>query len=328
MQRNGKYDIIYSVITMTKLFLLVPCFNEEKALPITATALKGKMEELYKSGKISNDSRIVFIDDGSKDSSADIIRTLHKDSRLFSGIFLSRNKGHQNALLAGLHYAADKCDCAISLDCDLQDDINAIDKMLDSFNGGNDIVYAVRSSRKKDSFFKRFTARCFYKTTKLLGGEIVENHADFRLMSNRALNSLKEFKEVNLFLRGIVPMLGFKTDLVYYERLERVAGKSKYPLRKMISFANEGITSLSTRPLNIIISLGFFITFISFIMLIYSLIQYYTGNTEVGWTSTFVSIWFLGGIQLIALGVIGKYIGKIYLEAKHRPPYIIEEIIE
>ena len=328
MQRQDNYDIIYMVILMTKLFLLVPCFNEEKALPITAGALKGKMEELYKAEKISGDSRIVFIDDGSRDETPNIIKALNKESKLFTGIFLSRNKGHQNALLCGLHYAADKCDCAISLDCDLQDDINAIDKMLDSFNNGNDVVYGVRSSRKKDSFFKRFTAGCFYKTTKLLGGEIVENHADFRLLSNRALKALKEFKEVNLFLRGIVPMLGFKSDVVYYERLKRVAGKSKYPLRKMISFASEGITSLSTRPLNIIIGIGSVITLISFIMLIYSLIQHYLGHTEAGWTSTFVSIWFLGGIQLIALGIIGKYIGKIYLETKHRPPYIIEEIVE
>ncbi len=313
---------------MTKLYLLVPCFNEEKALPICAASLKDKMEALYKSGKITQDSRIVFIDDGSRDETKNIIKALNSQSRLFTGIFLSRNRGHQNALLCGLHYAADKCDCAISLDCDLQDDINAIDKMLESFSKGNDIVYGVRSSRNKDSFFKRFTAGCFYKTTKVLGGEIVENHADFRLMSSRALTALKDFKEVNLFLRGIVPMLGFKSDVVYYERLKRVAGKSKYPLRKMISFANEGITSLSTRPLNIIIGIGSFITFVSLIMLIYSLIQHFSGNTEAGWTSTFVSIWFLGGIQLIAIGVIGKYVGKIYLETKHRPPYIIEEIIE
>ncbi len=328
MQSKAKYDIIYLVIKVTKLFLLVPCFNEEKALPITAAALKDKMEDLYSKGKISPDSRIVFIDDGSKDSTKTLIKALHKDSRLFSGIFLSRNRGHQNALLCGLHYAKDKCDCAISLDCDLQDDINAIDKMLDSYICGNDIVYGVRNDRKKDTFFKRFTAKCFYKITKLLGGEIVENHADFRLMSNRALNCLKEFNEVNLFLRGIVPMLGFKSDVIYYERLKRVAGKSKYPLKKMISFAEEGITSLSTRPLNIIISLGSFISFVSLIMLIYSLVRHFAGNTEAGWTSTFVSIWFLGGIQLTALGIIGKYIGKVYLETKHRPPYIIEEIIE
>lgn len=313
---------------MTKLFLIIPCYNEEKALPITATVLKNKMEALAKSNKISTDSRIVFVDDGSKDATADIIRALNKQSPLFSGIFLSRNKGHQNALLAGLHYAADKCDCAISLDCDLQDDVDAIEKMLDSFSKGNDIVYGVRNSRKKDTLFKKFTAYCFYKTLKFLGSDLIENHADFRLMSNRALNSLKEFKEVNLFLRGIVLMLGYKTDIVYYERLKRVAGKSKYPLRKMLSFAGEGITSLSTRPLDIIIGIGFFITLVSFIMLIYSLVRYFSDNTLVGWTSTFVSIWFLGGIQLIALGVIGKYIGKIYLETKHRPPYIIEEIIE
>jgi glycosyltransferase involved in cell wall biosynthesis len=269
-----------------------------------------------------------LIDDGSKDNTADIIRALNNSSPLFSGIFLSKNKGHQNALLAGLHYASDKCDCAISLDCDLQDDINAIDDMLNKYSAGCDIVYGVRSSRKKDSLFKKLSAKFFYKTVNLLGGEVVDNHADYRLMSKKALGALKEFKEVNLFLRGIVPMLGFKTDVTYYERTTRVAGKSKYPLRKMLSFASEGITSLSTRPLNLIIGIGSFITLVSFVMLIYSLVQHFSGNTEAGWTSTFVSIWFLGGIQLIAIGVIGKYVGKIYLETKHRPPYIIEEIIE
>ncbi len=313
---------------MVKLFLIVPCYNEEKALPLSAPVMREKMEELCKSGIISKDSRIVFVDDGSKDSTADIIRSLHNSSPLFSGIFLSRNRGHQNALLAGLHFASGKCDCAVSLDCDLQDDINAIDKMLERFNEGYDIVYGVRSSRRKDSFFKRITAKGFYKTVNLLGGGLIEDHADYRLMSSKALTALKEFKEVNVFLRGMVPMLGFKSDIVYYERIKRVAGESKYPLRKMLSFAGEGVTSLSTRPLNLIIGLGTVITFVSFIMLIYSLIQHFTGNTEVGWTSTFVSIWFLGGLQLTAIGVIGKYIGKIYLETKHRPPYIIEEIIE
>ncbi len=313
---------------MTKLFLIVPCYNEEKALPLSAPVMREKMEALCKKGIISNDSRIVLVDDGSKDETAAVIRSLHESSPLFSGIFLSRNRGHQNALLAGLHYASGKCDCAISLDCDLQDDIDAIDKMLEKFNNGCDIVYGVRSSRKKDSFFKKATANCFYKTVNILGGDLIENHADYRLMSQKALKALEEFKEVNLFLRGIVPMLGFKSDIVYYERTRRVAGKSKYPLRKMLSFATEGITSLSTRPLNIIIGIGTIITFVSFLMLVYSFVQYFSGHTVSGWTSTFVSIWFLGGIQLIAIGVIGKYIGKIYLEAKHRPPYIIDEIIE
>lgn len=313
---------------MTKLFLIVPCYNEEKALPLSAPVLKQKLESLISNNTISSGSKIILVDDGSKDSTADIIRTLCGSSPIFGAVFLSRNRGHQNALLAGLHYASERCDCAVSLDCDLQDDVNAIDEMLNRFAEGCDIVYGVRSSRKKDSVFKRATAAGFYKTVNLLGGDLIENHADYRLMSKRALEALKEFKEVNLFLRGIVPMLGFKCDTVYYERTRRVAGKSKYPLRKMLSFATEGITSLSTRPLNIIIGMGTFITLVSFVMLVYSLIQHFAGNTEAGWTSTFVSIWFLGGIQLTALGVIGKYIGKIYLEAKHRPPYIIKEIIE
>lgn len=313
---------------MVKLFLIVPCYNEEQALPLCAPVMKEKMEALCKGGVISNDSRIIFVDDGSKDATADIIRSLHQSSPLFSGIFLSRNRGHQNALLAGLHYADNKCDCAISIDCDLQDDINAIDQMLQKFNSGCDIVYGVRSSRKKDSVFKRATAKGFYKTVNALGGDLIENHADYRLMSQKALSALKEFKEVNIFLRGIVPMLGFKSDIVYYQRTKRVAGKSKYPLGKMLSFAAEGITSLSTKPISLIIALGILIILLSCGLLIYSLVQYFSGHTVSGWTSTFVSIWFLGGLQLIAIGVIGKYVGKIYLETKHRPPYIIEEIIE
>lgn len=313
---------------MVKLFLVIPCYNEEKALPLSAPVIKEKVESLIKKGEISKNSRIVFVDDGSKDGTSEIIRTLNKENKLFSGIFLSKNRGHQNALLAGLHYASDKCDVAVSMDCDLQDDINAIDEMLHRYNGGCDIVYGVRSSRKKDSFFKKITAKGFYKTVNKLGGGLIEDHADYRLMSKKALCALKEFKEVNLFLRGIVPMLGFKSDIVYYKRSKRVAGKSKYPLRKMLSFATEGITSLSTRPLNIIIGIGTLITFVSFLMLVYSFVQYFLGHTVSGWTSTFVSIWCLGGLQLIAIGVIGKYIGKIYLETKHRPPYIIDEIIE
>lgn len=313
---------------MTTLFLVVPCYNEEKALPLSAPVMREKMEALISEGKISCASKIVLIDDGSKDETAAVIRSLHESSPLFSGIFLSRNRGHQNALLAGLHYASSKCDCAVSLDCDLQDDINAIDQMLEKYNDGCDIVYGVRSSRKKDSFFKRTTAKLFYKSVNALGGDLIENHADYRLMSRKALCALEEFKEVNLFLRGIVPMLGFKWDTVYYERTKRIAGKSKYPFGKMLSFAAEGITSLSTKPLNIIIGIGSLITLVSFLMLVYSFVQYFGGHTVSGWTSTFVSIWFLGGLQLTAIGVIGKYIGKIYLETKHRPPYIIEEIIE
>ena len=275
-------------------------------------------------GKISSDSRIVFVNDGSRDATWEIIQALHDEDEIFQGINLSKNMGHQNALLAGLMTVKDLCDAAISLDADLQDDINAIDEMIDKFNEGCDVVYGVRSARKTDTFFKRTTAEGFYKLMDKLGAKTVYNHADYRLMSRRALLGLAEFGEVNLFLRGIVPMIGYKSDVVYYERAERFAGESKYPLKKMISFAIEGITSLSTKPIKMITGLGFFIFLVSIAVLIYSLVRYFTGNTIQGWTTTVISVWAIGGLMMISLGVIGEYIGKIYLETKNRQRFIIE----
>ncbi len=306
-----------------KLAIVVPCYNEQEVLNETALRLKAKFESL--SNVISCDSRIVFVDDGSTDNTWSIIKKLCAQDEAFEGIKLSRNRGHQNALLAGLMSTKDSFDAVISMDADLQDDIDAIDKMIESFNNGNDIVYGVRSSRKKDSFFKRTTAQCFYKFMKLLGAETVYNHADYRLMSRKALNALSEFDEVNLFLRGLIPMIGFKSEIVYYERGERFAGKSKYPLRKMLSFASEGITSLSIKPIKLILRLGALFCIFGIAILIYALIQHFLGNTTLGWTSLMASIWLVGGMQMISIGVIGKYIGKIYLETKHRPKYIIEE---
>ena len=256
-----------------------------------------------------------------------MIKDLHEKNEIFQGINLSKNMGHQNALLAGLMTAKDLCDAAISLDADLQDDINAIDEMVDKFNNGCDIVYGVRSKRATDTFFKKFTAESFYKLINSMGGNTVYNHADYRLMSRRALMALSEFGEVNLFLRGIVPMVGFNTDVVYYERAERFAGESKYPLKKMLSFAIEGITSLSTKPIKLITGLGFFIFFISIVVLVYSLVRYFTGHTIPGWTTTVLSVWAIGGLIMISLGVIGEYVGKIYLETKNRPRFIIESYV-
>ncbi len=306
-----------------KLFLVVPCYNEEEVLPETAARLEKKMGDLIGSGKISGDSRIVFVNDGSKDKTWELITELHEKNSLFRGICLSRNKGHQNALMAGLMTVKDECDAAISLDADLQDDINAIDAMVDAYKEGYEVVYGVRSSRKKDSFFKRTTARTFYRLMRLMGVEVVYDHADYRLMSRNALNALADFKEVNLFLRGLVPLVGFKSTEVKYERGERFAGKSKYPLRKMIAFAFEGITSMSIKPIRMIATVGLLVFLVSIGMLIYSFIRYLLGYTILGWASLAVSIWALGGIQLLALGVIGEYIGKIYLETKARPRYII-----
>lgn len=308
-----------------KLCMVIPCYNEEEVLLETAARLSEKYDKLIFDGKISSDSRIVFVDDGSKDQTWAIISRLSKENVYFEGLKLSRNRGHQNALLAGLLTVKDKFDAVISMDADLQDDINAIDKMIESYCDGNDIVYGVRSSRKKDSCFKRWTAQGFYKVMKWMGAETVYNHADFRLMSRRALDALAEFSEVNLFLRGMVPLIGFKSDAVYYERSKRFAGKSKYPFRKMMSFAFEGITSLSIRPIDLIIRLGILLCAVGVGILIYALIQHFLGHTTAGWTSLMASIWTLGGIQLSAIGVIGKYIGKIYLETKHRPRYIIEK---
>ncbi len=310
------------------LYLVIPCYNEQEALPITAQTLLEKTEKLIKNKKISQDSKIVFVDDGSNDNTWKIINTMHKANPVFQGIKLSHNKGHQNALLAGMMTVKDACDAIISMDADLQDDIGAIDKMIDLYYEGCDIVYGVRSTRDTDSAFKRSTAHAFYKMMNFMGVEIVYNHADYRLMSRRALDALADFDEVNLFLRGLVPLLGFKTGTVEYERGKRVAGESKYPLKKMISFALEGITSMSIKPIRLVSSLGFFIFAVSIAMLLYSLLRHFTGATIQGWTSTVVSIWAIGGLQLLAIGVIGEYIGKIYLETKHRPKYIIEEYLQ
>ncbi|MGN0624565.1 MAG: glycosyltransferase family 2 protein [Oscillospiraceae bacterium] len=313
---------------METLYIVIPCYNEEPMLPITAEALMKKMDGLIAEGKISSQSRIMFVDDGSKDKTWEIIEKLHSLNRMFTGLKLSRNKGHQNALLAGLMTARNYADILISMDADLQDDINAIDGFLEKRAEGCDIVYGVRSSRQKDTAFKRGTAQAYYKLLAHLGVEITYNHADYRLMSKRAVDALAEFKEVNLFLRGLVPMVGFKSDIVKYERNERQAGESKYPLKKMIAFAVEGITSLSVKPIRLITMLGLTVFFVSLAMLIYFFVIWCMGKTVAGWTTTVVSVWALGGLQLLAIGVIGEYIGKIYLETKERPKFIIETNLE
>lgn len=313
---------------MQKLYLVIPCYNEEEVLPETSKQLRAKMETLMAAGKISKESRIVFVNDGSKDRTWEIIESLHKENPLFQGIKLSRNKGHQNALLAGLMTVKEHCDMAISMDADLQDDIDAIDGMLEKYAEGCDIVYGVRNARDTDTAFKRKTAEGYYKVMGLLGADIVYNHADYRLMSKRALDGLEQFKEVNLFLRGVVPMIGYKSDKVYYARKERFAGESKYPLKKMLAFAWEGLTSLSVKPIRMIMTLGSAIFLVSIAMLIYSLVRHAMGATMVGWTSTVVSIWAIGGLQLLAIGIIGEYIGKVYLETKQRPKFIVEEYLK
>ncbi len=310
-----------------KLYFVIPCYNEEQVLPETAKRLKDKVRALIQRGKIDEGSRILFVNDGSADRTWEIIRALHEQDPLYSGINLSRNRGHQNALLAGLMTAKDYADMVISMDADLQDDIDAVDEMIEKYLQGIDIVYGVRSSRAKDTFFKKATAEGFYKIMNTMGANTVFNHADYRLMSRRSLEGLSEFQEVNLFLRGIVPMIGFSWDMVYYERGERFAGESKYPLKKMLSFAIEGITSLSTKPIRMITGLGFFIFLVSIGMLIYSLVRHFTGATIVGWTTLMVSVWAIGGLILLSLGVVGEYIGKIYLETKARPRYLIEEFL-
>ena len=313
---------------MSRLFCVIPCYNEQEVLPETSSRIRDKIQELISKGKISSDSRVVFVNDGSKDSTWEIITTLHKEDPFFQGINLSKNMGHQNALLAGLMTVKEVCDVCISMDADLQDDINAIEEMIDKYHEGCDVVYGVRSRRDTDTFFKRATAEGFYKIMNGLGANTVYNHADYRLMSRRALLGLAEFGEVNLFLRGIVPMVGFKSDVVYYERAERFAGESKYPLKKMLSFAVEGITSLSTKPIKLITGLGFFIFFVSIVVLVYSLVRHFTGHTIPGWTTTVLSVWAIGGLIMISLGVIGEYIGKIYLETKNRPRFIIESYLD
>lgn len=309
------------------LYIVVPCYNEEEVLPETAKRLKAKLEQLMAAGKAGPKSRVLFVNDGSKDRTWEIICQLHAQSPLLCGVDLSRNRGHQNALLAGLMTARDKADAVISMDADLQDDVDAVDAMVDKFLQGVDIVYGVRSSRNRDSFFKRTTAEAFYRLMDAMGAETVFNHADYRLMSRRALDGLAQFQEVNLFLRGIVPMIGYRTDVVEYQRGERFAGQSKYPLKKMLAFALEGITSLSVRPLRLITALGFLVFLASLVMIAYNVARWIGGNTITGWASLACSIWLIGGLILLALGVIGEYVGKLYLESKHRPRFLIRQVL-
>lgn len=307
------------------LYIVIPCYNEEDVLPITAPMFLEEISALSSCGKISPDSRVMFVNDGSKDSTWQIICDLAEKDKRYTGISQSRNRGHQNAVLAGLMEAKDKCDITISVDCDGQDDISAMEKMVDEYLAGSDIVYGVRASRKTDSFFKRTTAQSFYRLLNSMGAEVVYNHADYRLISSRVLNELAEFKEVNLFLRGMVPLVGFKSSSVYYDRHERLAGKSHYPLSRMMALAFDGITSLSVKPLQLITTIGLFVSVVSFIGAIWAVIAQLAGRTVAGWASVTCIVCFIGGIQLICLGVIGTYIGKIYLEVKHRPRYIISE---
>ena len=310
------------------LYLVVPCYNEQEVLTDTAEKLAHKLTQLIDAGKISERSRIAFVNDGSSDCTWEIIRAYTERSALFSGINLAHNEGHQNALLAGLMTVLPYADVTISMDADLQDDINAVDAMLEKYAAGVNIVYGVRASRSSDTFFKRFTAESFYRAMRALGADIVFNHADFRLMDRRALTALAEYPEVNLFLRGIVPMIGLTHGVVYYARKERLAGVSKYPWRRMASFAWEGVTSLSARPIRRIAQMGMFISFISGLMLIWSIVRHFIGETVVGWTSLVVSLWFLGGLILLSVGVIGEYVAKIYLEVKRRPRYLVQDFID
>lgn len=307
------------------LYLVIPCYNEELVINETAKRLLEKIISMIDNNTISSNSKILFVNDGSKDNTWSIIESLHFQNNIFLGINLSRNRGHQNALLAGLMTAKDYADMVISLDADLQDDVNVIDQFVAQYYDGSDVVYGVRSSRQADTFFKRTTALAFYKMMSGLGVDMIYNHADYRLMSRQALEGLSQFKEVNLFLRGIIPLVGYKYSIVEYERNERFAGESKYPLKKMLSFALDGITSLSIKPIRMITGFGFTIFFLSFIALIYSFVAKLLGNVIAGWTSLALSIWMLGGIQLLCLGVIGEYIGKIYNETKQRPRFIIAE---
>ena len=308
-----------------RLFIVIPCYNEEAVLPITAPMFLEKLRQLTAAGKISEDSRVLFVNDGSRDKTWDIIRCLAAEDEHYIGICQSRNRGHQNAVLAGLMEARDKCDITISIDCDGQDDINAMDEMVNAYLDGCEVVYGVRSSRETDTFFKRFTAQSFYKFLAAMGAEVVYNHADYRLISARVLKEFANFREVNLFLRGLVPLVGFKSTSVSYSRAERLAGESHYPLKKMIGLAVDGITSLSVKPLQLIMGFGLFIAFVSFVGCIWALITALCGKSVAGWASMTCIICFVSGVQLICLGIIGEYIGKIYLETKQRPRYIISE---
>ncbi len=307
------------------LYVVIPCYNEEEVLPITAPMFLEKLTSLTKQGKISPLSRVLFVNDGSKDKTWEVICSLSESDEHYIGISQSRNRGHQNAVLAGLMEARAHCDITISIDCDGQDDINAMDKMVEAYAQGCDVVYGVRSERKTDTAFKRTTAQGFYKFLSLMGAEVVYNHADYRLMSARALDALSQFKEVNLFLRGMVPLVGFKSTSVEYSRSERIAGESKYPLKKMIALAADGITSLSVKPLRMIMSFGFIVALISFVGVLWAMISAICGDTVAGWASTTCIVCFISGVQLICMGIIGEYVGKIYMETKARPRYIISD---
>ena len=307
------------------LWIIVPCYNEQEVLPVTAPLFREELEKMISAGKVSRKSRILFVNDGSADSTWDIIQELARKDETFLGISQSRNRGHQNAVLAGLMEAREHCDITISIDCDGQDDISAMERMVDAYLSGAEVVYGVRSSRKSDSFFKRITARSFYRLMNVLGAEVVYDHADYRLVSSRVLQEFADFHEVNLFLRGMIPLVGFPSASVSYERQERMAGSSHYPLRKMLQLAFDGITSLSVKPINMIAGLGGIISLIGFLGVLWAIIQAVRGATVAGWASIICIVCFLGGIQLLSIGVIGEYIGKIYLESKHRPRYIISE---
>lgn len=309
----------------TKLYMIIPCYNEEQVLPITSKLFLEELQDLVAKEKISDDSRILFINDGSKDTTWEIIEKLSKEDKHFMGISQSRNRGHQNAVLAGLMEAKDMADITISIDCDGQDDIKAMEAMVDAYHDGCEVVYGVRSKRDTDTFFKRFTAESFYKLLNKMGAEVVYNHADYRLVSSRVLQEFANFKEVNLFLRGMIPLVGFKSTSVYYERHERIAGESHYPLSKMLGLAFDGITSLSIKPIRMITGFGLGVSVLSFIGAVWAVVSQLLGKTVAGWSSTVCIVCFMGGIQLICLGVLGEYIGKIYMEVKARPRYIISE---
>lgn len=307
------------------LYIIIPCYNEEQVLPITAPMFLKKICDLENRGEISGESRILFVNDGSRDRTWDLIRQLAGEDRHYKGIAQSRNRGHQNAVLAGLMEAKGKADITISIDCDGQDDINVMDAMIEEYKGGAEVVYGVRSSRKTDTFFKRFTAESFYRLMNWMGAEVVFNHADYRLVSSKVLDAFSDFKEVNIFLRGMFPLVGFKSTSVYYERNERIAGESHYPLKKMLALAVDGITSLSIKPIRLITGMGILISILGIIAIIWAIVMQVTGHTVAGWASLICIVAFLGGIQLLSLGVLGEYIGKIYLETKARPRYIISE---
>ena len=307
------------------LYLIAPCYNEEQVLPLTYSIFTNKLKDLIEQKRINKDSKVLFVDDGSLDNTWNIIKVLSKNNSAIIGASLSRNRGHQNALLAGLLEAKDKCDVTITLDCDGQHDINAVDEMLNQYMNGYDVVYGIRNNRTGDSTFKKFCSELYYKLINALGGEVIVNHADYRLVSSRVLKEFSNYKEVNIFLRGMFPLVGFKSTTIHYNQLDRQAGKSHYSINKMFTLAIDGITSLSIKPIRIITCFGLLVTFLSFIEIIYTIVSYFSGNTVQGWASMTCIICFVSGIQLISLGVIGEYVGKTYMETKHRPRYIISE---